>query len=139
MPLPGRRLFVTIALMNDAISSNPPTPPERRWRFPVLRWLGKRLRSWRERHQVPFNLAIHMIGIPLAVAGVVLLFVLPWSWGAGAIVLGYFLQWLGHCVEGNDVGEWAAVKRLLGLPYVGVAPRWQKRAAGQAAQEGRPG
>jgi hypothetical protein len=28
-------------------------------------------------------------------------------------------------VEGNDVGEWAAVKRLFGLPYVSISPRWQ--------------
>jgi hypothetical protein len=122
-----------------ATPSSSPTPPQRRWRFPVLRWLGGRLRNWRERHRVPFNFAIHMVGIPLAVAGVVLLFFLPWYWGVGAVVLGYFLQWLGHCVEGNDVGEWAAVKRLLGLPYVGVAPRWQKREGEQLRQEGRAG
>jgi hypothetical protein len=83
---------------------------------------------------VPFNFAIHMVGIPLAVAGVVLLFFLPWYWGVGAVVVGYFLQWLGHCVEGNDVGEWAAVKRLLGLPYVGVAPRRQQREPGRVSQ-----
>jgi hypothetical protein len=39
-------------------------------------------------------------------------------------VLGYLLQWIGHLAEGNDLGEWAAIKRLLGLPYVGIAPRW---------------
>ncbi len=77
------------------------------------------------RHQLPFNFAIHLIGIPLAVTGVVLLFFpLPWYWGVGALVLGYLLQWIGHLAEGNDVGEWAAIKRLLGLPYVGIAPRW---------------
>src|SRR5262245_35175130 len=72
--------------------------------------LRRALRHWRERHQHPFNFAIHLVGIPLAVAGVVLLFVLPWEewyWGAGAFVFGYVLQWLGHVVEGNDVGEWA--------------------------------
>jgi hypothetical protein len=82
------------------------------------------LQGWRLRHQLPFNFAIHLLGIPLAVSGVVLLFFLPWYWGAGTFVLGYFLQWIGHLAEGNDVGEWAAVKRLLGLPYVGIAPRW---------------
>ena len=54
----------------------------------------------------------------------VLLFFQPWYWGVGALVLGYLLQWIGHLAEGNDVGEWAAIKRLLGLPYVGIAPRW---------------
>src|SRR5271154_5058661 len=87
--------------------------------------LRRVLQNWRERHQHPFNFAIHLIGIPLAVAGVVMLFTLPWDdwyWGAGAVVLGYVLQFIGHFVEGNDLGEWAAIKRLLGLPYVSTAP-----------------
>jgi hypothetical protein len=99
------------------------TPTARR-RWPILRFLRRRLQGWRLRHQLPFNFAIHLIGIPLAVSGVVLLFFLPWYWGVGAIVLGYVLQWIGHLAEGNDVGEWAAIKRLLGLPYVGISPRW---------------
>ena len=43
---------------------------------------------------------------------------------AAGVVLGYVLQYLGHRAEGNDLGEWAAIKRMLGLPYVGVSPRW---------------
>lgn len=85
------------------------------------------LRKWRERHQHPFNFWIHLLGIPLAVAGVVLLFVLPWEqwyWAAAAFVAGYVLQYVGHCVEGNDLGEWAGIKRLLGRPYVGIAPQY---------------
>jgi len=93
-------------------------------RFPVLRFLKRRLDGWLLRHQLPFNFWIHLIGIPLAVTGVVLWFFLPWYWGVGAFVLGYFLQWIGHQAEGNDLGEWAAIKRLFGLPYVGIAPRW---------------
>jgi uncharacterized membrane protein YGL010W len=104
---------------------SPPSPPSPR--RPVPSWL----RSWLQRHRHPFNLGIHLIGIPLAVAGVVLLFLpLPWYWGVGAFVLGYLLQYVGHAVEGNDVGEWALIKRLLGLPYVAVSPRWQKAVAG---------
>jgi Protein of unknown function (DUF962) len=106
--------------MTDA--TPPAAPPPRR--RPVLRFLRRRLQGWRLRHQLPFNFAIHLIGIPLALTGVVLLFFLPWYWGVGAIVLGYLLQYVGHLAEGNDLGEWAAVKRLLGLPYVGIAPRW---------------
>ena len=94
---------------------------------PVLRFLRRRLDGWLVRHQHPFNFAIHLIGIPLAVAGIPLLFVWPW-WGVAAVVVGYFLQWLGHRVEGNDVGEWAGIKRLLGLPYVAISPRYQKPA-----------
>ena len=98
----------------------PPSTPRR----PILNFLRKALRNWRERHQHPFNFVIHLLGIPLAVAGLFLLLVLPWYWGVGALVLGYLLQWIGHLAEGNDVGEWAAIKKLLGLPYVGIAPRW---------------
>ena len=95
--------------------------------------LRKALRNWLERHQHPFNRGIHFLGIPLAVAGVVLVFTLPWSewyWGVAAFVGGYLLQWIGHRVEGNDLGEWAGIKRLLGLPYVAVSPRWHKSEPG---------
>ena len=92
-------------------------------RGPVRRFLLKAVANWRERHRRPFNYLIHIPGILLAVAGVFLLFFLPWYWGVAAFVIGYFLQWLGHLVEGNDVGEWAAIKRMLGLPYVGIAPQ----------------
>jgi len=98
-------------------------------RRPVLRFLRERRQSWRARHQLPFNFAIHLIGIPLALAGLVALFVIPWYWGIGGLVVGYLLQYVGHRAEGNDVGEWAAVKRLLGLPYVGISPRWQQSEA----------
>jgi hypothetical protein len=103
---------------------NPPTPPR-------PRPLRKALNNWLLRHQHPFNFWIHLLGIPLAVTGLVLLVVWwpDWWWGAGGLVLGYALQWLGHTVEGNDVGEWAGIKRLLGLPYVGIAPRWHQPSA----------
>ena len=109
--------------VSEPQSSALPAAPARRHR-PFLRFLYRRWQGWRLRHQLPFNFAIHLIGIPLAVSGVILLFFLPWYWGVGAIVLGYLLQWIGHRAEGNDVGEWAAIKRMLGRPYVGIAPRW---------------
>jgi hypothetical protein len=94
---------------------------------PVLRFLGKRLSGWLLRHRHPFNFWIHLIGIPLAVTGVVLLCwpEVSWFWGLGALVLGYVLQYVGHQIEGNDLGEWAGIKKLLGLPYVGISPRWE--------------
>jgi hypothetical protein len=96
-----------------------PTPPRGLFaRKPVRRFL----RHWRERHRHPFNFAIHLLGIPLAFAGIVLFFFVPWYWALAAFVGGYVLQWLGHLVEGNDMGEWAGIKRMLGLPYVAIAP-----------------
>jgi hypothetical protein len=95
--------------------------PPLTWRRPLRRIL----RNWRERHQVPFNFWIHLVGIPMSVAGVVLFLSLPWAqwyWGVGSFVLGYLLQYLGHRVEGNDMGEWAGIKGLFGLPTVPIAP-----------------
>lgn len=99
------------------------------YRFPIARKLlafaARARANWLARHQNPFNYWIHLVGIPLAVVGVALLFVAPWSYGVGAIVMGYLLQWLGHRAEGNDVGEFIPVKRMLGLPVVAIAPQYQ--------------
>jgi hypothetical protein len=103
----------------EIMQKDSPRPPLT-WRRP----LRKILRNWRERHRHPFNFWIHLLGIPMTVAGVVLLFTLDrWYWGAGLFLLGYVLQYIGHWVEGNDMGELAGVKRLCGLPCVPVAPR----------------
>ncbi len=95
-------------------------------RFLERRPVRRALANWLERHRHPFNRGIHLLGIPLAlIAAPVLLFTRPWDewyWAALAFVGGYGLQWLGHRVEGNDLGEWAAIKRGLGWPYVAVAP-----------------
>lgn len=107
-----------------------PTPTPEKWTFPVarrvIRFIRKRQREWLIRHQLPFNFYIHLVGIPLALLGIVLLFYAEWVWASVCLVVGYFLQWLGHRAEGNDVGEWAGIKRLLGLPYVSISPRFQQ-------------
>ena len=71
-----------------------------------------------------------MLGIPIAIAGLALLFFLQWYWGGGAIAVGYLLQWIGHQVEGNDVGEFIPVKRMLGLPVVAIAGRTRDEGRG---------
>jgi hypothetical protein len=104
-------------------------------RFPIARRLlglaGRARHNWLLRHQTPFSFWIHLLGIPLVFSGLVLFFFLPWYWGVGAIVVGYFLQWLGHRVEGNDVGEFIPIKRVLGLRVVAIAPQFatEQRAA----------
>jgi len=108
------------------------------YRFPLARKLlalaGRARRNWLVRHQNPFNFWVHMLGIPLALAGLVLLVLAPWYWGVLAIVAGYALQWVGHRVEGNDVGEFIPLKRLLGLPVVAIAPQY---ADGSRSPAGR--
>jgi 2-hydroxy-palmitic acid dioxygenase Mpo1-like protein len=93
------------------------------------------LANWRERHQLPLNFWLHMVGIPLALAGLLYLVIDVW-WGLGGLTIGYLLQYIGHRAEGNDLGEWAGVKKLLGLPYVAIAPRWQTPMNQEATKEG---
>jgi len=70
--------------------------------------------SWRERHLQPLNFAIHMVGIPLTVIGIAMLFVWPWYYGVLTFIFGYLLQYIGHLIEGNEMGEWILIKRIVG-------------------------
>ncbi|HVK18757.1 MAG TPA: Mpo1-like protein [Fimbriiglobus sp.] len=116
--MPPIRCTNTLVGMSDARQGYSFPIARRAWRF-----ARKARANWLERHQHPFNFAIHMFGIPLAFAGLVCLFFLPWYWGIGMFVLGYLFQYVGHRVEGNDVGELIPIKRALGLPVVAVVPR----------------
>jgi uncharacterized membrane protein YGL010W len=91
------------------------------------------LETWLQRHRHPVSRALHAVGIPMLVlAGAVAVWQLAhWRWDlwyrpVGLLVISYLLQWIGHRVEGNDMGEVILVKRLLGRPYVAVAPRWSQ-------------
>ncbi len=96
----------------------------------MTRGQPKWLHGWLERHQSPLSFWLHMIGIPLAVAAVVLAAYQLWLWRWDLwwrpvllLAAGYAFQIIGHWHEGNDVGEWILIKKLLGRPYVAVAPR----------------
>ena len=114
--------------MGKPQNDSEPTMPTWVRKRPVLRFLRRVAYNWLERHLHPFNRWIHALGIPAALAGVVLLFFFPWYYGVSLLAIGYALQYAGHLVEGNDVGEWAAIKRLVGLPYVSVAPSRQPKS-----------
>ena len=79
--------------------------------------------NWRERHRHPASVALHAVGIPMTVLAVGLAAGGKFGWAAGLFVGGYLLQFLGHAIEGNDAGEVVLIKRLLGRPYVAIAPR----------------
>jgi hypothetical protein len=92
------------------------------------------LANWFERHQNPVSRGLHYVGIPLTLAACVVAGVqlYEWRWDLwwrplGLLVVGYLLQWLGHILEGNDMGEVILVKKALGKPYVAVSPKYAPR------------
>ncbi len=94
------------------------------------------LQRWIERHQSPISFWLHMVGIPLTIAAIPIALVQLaqdrwdlWWRPVVLIAVGYFLQWVGHRIEGNDMGEVILVKRMLGKPYVAVAPKYASRQA----------
>ncbi len=91
------------------------------------RWLC----NWFERHRHPASLTLHVAGIPLTLAAVGLAVLQLWQWRwdlwwrpVAVLAVGYLLQWVGHRIEGNDMGELILIKRWLGRPYVAVSPRY---------------
>jgi hypothetical protein len=83
-----------------------------------------------ERHRDLVSFALHMIGIPPTILGVLMipiylmlrsvpLFLLALALFVG----GYLVQFLGHALEGTDPGEIIMLKRKLGWSYVEIAPR----------------
>ena len=88
------------------------------------------------RHQHPVSQVLHAVAIPvLPVAGILLgiqsadgAWNLSWR-PMGLVLLSYLLQWIGHRIEGNDMGELILLKKLMGKPYVAVSPRYQTTVA----------
>ena len=95
--------------------------------------MPKWYQAWRDRHRHPASFALHLVAVPLIPAAIALaLWQLrdgAWSlWWRPVCVLAfsYTLQWIGHRLEGNDMGEMILLKRALGRPYVAIAPRFAK-------------
>ncbi len=91
------------------------------------------LQNWLLRHQHPASRGLHAVGIPLTIAAVVVAAVQLdqgrwdlWWRPVVLLALGYLLQYVGHRLEGNDMGEVILVKKLLGRPYQAVSPRYSR-------------
>ncbi len=91
------------------------------------------LTNWRNRYIHPASRVLHAIAIPMlplaGVLGTIQLANSAWDrcWiPVGLPTASYFLQWIGHRIEGNDMGEVILIKKLLGRPYVAVAARYEK-------------
>ncbi len=68
--------------------------------------------DWLVRHNRPVNFALHVLGIPLTLIGVLLVPVytftlsLPiFTCSVLAFIAGYLVQFLGHALEGTEPGE----------------------------------
>ncbi|MHC4442013.1 MAG: Mpo1-like protein [Planctomycetota bacterium] len=105
----------------------------------------KGLSNWMERHQNPVSFGLHLIGIPLVIAAAILAGIYLWAgrWSplwqpAGLTAIGYLLQWIGHRIEGNDMGEVVIIKKLLGRPYVALSPRYTGKKQAPGANSSSP-
>jgi len=95
--------------------------------------MGMWVANWLERHQHPVSRGLHFFAIPLIpVAGLVAVSqLLEGAWGlwwrpVGLLAVSYAIQWVGHAIEGNDMGEVILLKKWLGRPYVAIAPRYRR-------------
>ena len=64
------------------------------------------------RHKHPVNACLHIVGVPSAFYGMFLFATGKFASGSVLIFLGYFLQYLGHKAQGNEVGEVTLVKHI---------------------------
>jgi len=91
-------------------------------------------RRYLERHQHPTCRVLHLVGVPMIPVALILALVQLaqsrwdlWWRPVGLLVLSYLLQWVGHRIEGNDLGEVVLIKKILGRPYTAVSPRYIRR------------
>jgi hypothetical protein len=78
--------------------------------FKAIAWF---FRDYASRHRNNWNRLAHLIGVPLAPFGcLALLAVGELRLAALFFLAGYLLQWIGHRIEGNEVGEWILIKLL---------------------------
>lgn len=96
------------------------------------RWVER----WLARHTHPGSLVLHAIAVPmLPLAGALAAVQLRdgtwhlWWRPVTLVLVSYILQWIGHRLEGNDMGEVILVKKLLGRPFVAVHPRGTIRSS----------
>jgi hypothetical protein len=81
----------------------------------MLEILRKYLREYMSNHRNGANRALHVVGVPLAPwGGLYLLVTGRFTAALGALVVGYGLQWIGHRIEGNEMGDLRLIKQLVG-------------------------
>jgi uncharacterized membrane protein YGL010W len=88
----------------------------------LTRWnvgqLERYMAQYDHEHTDPWNKFLHAVGIPIILAGIVLLAMRYWRLGAALFVGGWILNFLGHRIEGNKPAFFQ------GLIYFLVGPLW---------------
>ena len=69
-------------------------------------------------HTNPWNKVLHGIGIPVILAGIVLLLLTYWRIGLALFIGGWILLFAGHRIEGNKPAFFQ------GVTYFLVGPLW---------------
>ncbi len=65
-----------------------------------------------QRHKHPLNAVLHLVGVPAVFYGLYLLCTKSYLAGSALITGGYYLQYLGHKAQGNEVGEVTLIKKI---------------------------
>lgn len=68
--------------------------------------------KWIKRHSHPINAVLHIIGIPMTFVGGYIAFSVNILLGLAVFVLGYVVQFIGHWIEGSEIGELMLFKHI---------------------------
>jgi len=80
--------------------------------------LNRYMSQYDHEHTNPWNKLLHGIGIPVILAGIVLLVLMHWRIGLALFVGGWILLFAGHRIEGNKPAFFQ------GVIYFLVGPIW---------------
>jgi hypothetical protein len=80
--------------------------------------LASYMAQYDHEHSSAWNKLLHGMGIPMIFAGIILLILLKWVWGAGFFLGGWAFLFLGHRIEGNHPAFFQ------GPIYLLVGPIW---------------
>jgi uncharacterized membrane protein YGL010W len=80
--------------------------------------LNRYMLQYDHEHTNPWNKLLHGIGIPVILAGIILLALTHWRIGLSLFVAGWILLFAGHRIEGNKPAFFQ------GVVYFLVGPIW---------------
>lgn len=95
--------------------------------------LSEYMARYDHEHTNVWNKVCHAIGIPLVIAGIVLLFMLRWKTGLVLFILGWTFLFGGHRIEGNKPAFFQ------GVIYFLVGPLWIAKEIKDAILRGAKG